>query len=232
MPKDEFFQSVRTAVRFLAPRVETDSPYLEPEGLERGLANATIWLTPKSVEGFDPADFSDLPSTERNTLVEEIEQFVAAAEDVPSHQPARADQVERALPHFRDIVSFVQRTMREEWVQSANRLLDEAQGWAQARDWPIRRYPKRIAEDLLGTYTLDKLVFAAEGSQLVLNPVGRFAPRTEGIFDLAVLPVYESMMVVRQRGRWFIESPPDRDERWDWSEAAFVETARKLARLA
>jgi len=232
MPKDEFFQSVRTAVGFLAPRVEADNPLLAPAGLEKGLANATIWLTPKSVEGFDPSDFGDLSQAEQAALVENVERFVDVAGGVPSNQPAQPEEIVKALPHFRDIVSFVQKTMREEWMRAATDLLNEAEGWACAKDWPTQRYPKTIAEDLLGTYELEKLLFAAEGSQLVLNPLGRFAPRSDGIFDFAVLPVYESMMIVRQHGRWFIESPPDRDERREWSEMAFVETALRLARLA
>ena len=57
-----------------------------------------------------------------------------------------------------------------------------------------------MTEDFIGQYKLDRLVYSAEGVQLALISVGRYAPGTEGMFDLAVMPAYDSVMVVRQGG--------------------------------
>jgi hypothetical protein len=232
MAKSEFFSNVRTAVRSLAPRVEADNPYTDSTRLERALRGATVWLTPKAVEGFEIKDFGDLPPGERNALAEHVRKFLKVARTVAPQEAAAPEQLREAVPQFLDIVVAVQKMMRDEWVAAARWLVDQATGWAQARAWPTQRYSRQISEDLIGTYQLDKLVFAVEGSQLVLNPLGRFAPGADGMFDLAVLPVYESVMVVRRGSRWYIHPMPREDNRREWSEAAFVETAGKLARLA
>ena len=88
-----------------------------------------------------------------------------------------------------------------------------------------------MTEDFIGTYKQERLVFAAEGAQLALVPVGRFAPGTEGLFDLAVMPAYDSVMVVRQGTRWFIHPLPGDEVRQDWSKEAFLTTSLRLARL-
>ena len=232
MAKQDFFQSVRTAVRFLAPRVETDNPYTKPSELEQRLRGAAIWLTPKSVEGFNPQDFCDVPEQERESLIQDVSSFIGVAEAVRPDRPAKPGEVETALPRFLKIVTTVQKLLSDEWIDAANRMLDEACAWAKARQWPTQFFPRQISEDFIGTYELRKLVFAVQGSQLVLNPVGRFAPGADGMFDLAVLPVYESVMILRQLGQWHIHPLSGENQRREWSEGAFVETAEKLARLA
>ena len=232
MAKNPFFQNVWTAVKFLAPRVEADNPYTKPEEIERALRGATIWLTPKSVEGFEPEDFEDIPQQERQALATNVKAFREVGETVPANAPATAEQVQEALPRFLKIVVSVQKMMCDEWIEAASTLIDQARSWALTKEWPTKCYAKQISEDFLGTYELTKLVFAAEGSQLVLNPVGRFAPGADGMFDLAVLPDYESVMVVRKEERWQIHPLAKGDKRRMWSETAFIETAEKLARLA
>jgi hypothetical protein len=232
MAKTDFFLSVRTAVAFLTPRVEVDNPYTDVRKMEQALGRAAIWLTPKSVEGFDPHDFADLPEQERQSLVENVQQFMHVAETVPSNQPATPQQIQAALLPFMNIVEAVREMVRREWIEAAGKLVESARGWAQVRQWPTRCFPRQISEDLIGNYQLEKLVFAPDGSQLVLNPEGRFAPGTDGMFDLAVLPVYEAVMVVRQGNRWYIHSLTGKDQPREWSETAFVETAEELARHA
>lgn len=232
MAKNDFFQNVRRAVGFVAPRAVADNPYTKPHEIERALRGATIWLTPRSVEGFDPRDFGELSPNDRDNLATSVESFVDIARKVDLKKPATADEVDRALPRFMSIFGVVQKSMRDEWRDAAEQLSDQARIWAEKREWPCKRYPKQISEDLIGAYELTKLVFAVEGSQLVLSPVGRFVPGSEGMFDLAVLPDYETAMVIRHQGKWFVQSFPDKDVREEWTEAAFIETSLRLARLA
>ncbi len=51
MARDEFFQNVRTAIRFAAPTVDLDNPYTDPKDLARVLRGTASWLTPRSVKG-------------------------------------------------------------------------------------------------------------------------------------------------------------------------------------
>jgi hypothetical protein len=49
MARDEFFRDIRRAVSFMAPRVETDSPFLDTNYIERMLRGADLWLSQKVV---------------------------------------------------------------------------------------------------------------------------------------------------------------------------------------
>jgi hypothetical protein len=230
--RDDFSRNVRRALLFMAPRVETDNPYSKPEYVERSLRGTDIWLAQASVAGFRPEDFTDLPSQERTRLEQAVNDFTNVVSSVPPKAPASKDQVEAALPLFMYIVRVIQGRLLDDWLRASEKLLTEAEEWARSAGWPTKRYPKEIAEDFIGTYRLDRLVFAAEGSQLALVPVGRFAPGTEGMFDLAVLPSYDSVMVVREGDRWFVHSLPGEDtRRKEWGKDVFVETCLKLARL-
>jgi hypothetical protein len=232
MAKEDFFLSVRNAVRFVAPRVEADGPYDDLDKLKKMLRAATIWLTPKSVAEYDPQDFASLPREEWEALEKDVSAFGAVARDVPPQQPATREQVQAALPPFLKVVKAVRKIMRDEWTGAAGELIEQARHWAEARNWPTSLYAKKISEDFIGTYELNRLIFAAQGAQLLLNPVGRFVSGADGMVEMAVLPAYDSVTVVRQEGRWRIGPLPGQKSRRDWSKAAFVEAAEMLARLA
>ncbi len=61
MSKQDFLNNFRIARNlFVHPRVTMDSSHLEPHELEQKLARAAIWLTPRSVQGFNASDFPEL----------------------------------------------------------------------------------------------------------------------------------------------------------------------------
>jgi hypothetical protein len=100
----EFWISVRTGARLLAPTSTVDSPKLDPSAIEGVLRRATIWLTPGVVAGFNEADFSFLPEDEQMKLKNLVHDFRRIAAQVPPTAPASDDQVKQALPLFRDII--------------------------------------------------------------------------------------------------------------------------------
>jgi hypothetical protein len=151
---------------------------------------------------------------------------------VNPNEPTRREQRKAALPPFTQIVKIVQGLVRDDWMSASAALLAEAEGWAREEGWPTKRFPKDITEDFIGNYRLDRLVYSAEGAQLALVPVGRFAPGTDGMFDLAVMPAYDSVTVVRDKGRWFIHALSGEEGRQDWSKEAFISKSLQLARLA
>src|SRR5438270_9868691 len=222
MARDEFFADVRRAVSFIAPRVEADSPCTDTNYLQRMLRGADLWLTPKVVEAFDPEEFADVDEAVRDALHRAVEEFRRAAVTVNPREPALPEQRDAALSPFTRIVKIVQDLIRDDWVSASTALLAEAEDWAKEQGWPTRRFPKDITEDFIGKYKLDRLVYSAEAAQLALIPVGRFAPGTDGLFDLAVMPAYDSVMVVRERGRWFSHPLLEESRRQDWSKGAFV----------
>ncbi|MHB1424702.1 MAG: hypothetical protein ACYC3I_16150 [Gemmataceae bacterium] len=229
MARDDFLRDIRRAVSFMAPRVETDSPFLDANYIERMLRGADLWLSQKVVEAFQPEDYLD--ERTREDLVQAVGEFRAVAQKVPPNAPATREQRDAALKPFRCIIQVVQTLVREDWLRASADLLAQAEGWAREAGWPTKRFPKDITEDFIGRYKQERLVYSAEGAQLALIPVGRYAPGTDGLFDLAVLPAYDSAMVVRQGEKWFIYPLPGEETRQDWSKEAFLSTSLKLARL-
>jgi hypothetical protein len=231
MARDEFFADIRRAVSFMAPRVEADRPFTDTNYIQRCLRGADLWLTPKVVEAFRKDDFSDVDEGVSDALTRAVNEFRRAAATVDPSQPALPAQRDAALSPFTQIVKIVQDLVRDDWLSASTALLAEAEEWAREHGWPTRRFPKDITEDFIGNYRLDRLVYSAEAAQLALIPVGRFAPGTDGQFDLAVMPAYDSVMVVRDKGRWFIHPLPGENRRQNWSKDAFVNKSLRLARL-
>jgi hypothetical protein len=60
MAREEFLLNLRTAAKFLSPKVQVNGVRLRPEFLERVLRQATIWLTSRAIEGFDAKDYPEL----------------------------------------------------------------------------------------------------------------------------------------------------------------------------
>ena len=230
--RNEFFADVRRAVSWMAPRVEADSPFTDTDYIQKMLRGIDFWLNPSVVKAFDPDDFADLDEDRREELVKAVDEFRRVTAEQNSGERSLEARRDAALSSFTQIVQAAQVLVRDDWVSASTALLAEAEAWANEQDWPTKRYSRDITEDFIGKYRLDRLVYSAEGSQLALIPVGRFAPGTDGLFDLAVLPAYDSVAVVRKQDRWFIHPLPEEEGQQDWSKEAFIEKSLQLARLA
>jgi len=103
----DFWTSVRTASRFIAPGAPADSPRLDSAKIEGLLRSAVVWLTPKSVEGFNPEDFDFLPLAERQDLIDSVNRFSDLARQVPPDKPATDQQIQQALSQFLRIVEIL-----------------------------------------------------------------------------------------------------------------------------
>jgi hypothetical protein len=104
MALQDFWISVRTAARLLAPQVVADAPRIDKESIERSLQRATLWLTPRAVDGFKEADFDFLAPEERTRLAKQVVDFRAVASTVSPKATASDETVKQALPLFRDII--------------------------------------------------------------------------------------------------------------------------------
>ena len=85
MAKQEFLENLRVARNlFVHPRVEADSRQIDTGAVAQLLARAAIWLTPKSVKGFNAADFPELGLDKQKELQDAYQAFMAVAKEVPS----------------------------------------------------------------------------------------------------------------------------------------------------
>jgi hypothetical protein len=211
MAKSDFILSVRSAVGFLDSEVQTDSESLDSEEIREQVRHAVVWLTPKSVEGFVPQDFAELPEPQRNELNAQVVAFRSIAEQVPADSRATHQQIEAALPHFLRIVSLVREALLPKWVADLDMLVSQAESWCEQQDWPHKRQSKVIRERLLGRYEVEQLRFHTGRAGFMLDPVARFVPGALGLVDLYILPTLDTVMILRTEDDWVVhvERPGD-----------------------
>jgi hypothetical protein len=89
MAKQEFLENFRIARNlFIHPLVEAGRSHPDAGAVTQLLARAAIWLTPKSVKGFNAADFAELEPDRQRELEDAFQAFMAVAKEVPSDEPA------------------------------------------------------------------------------------------------------------------------------------------------
>jgi hypothetical protein len=109
MAKQEFLDSLRVARNlFFHPRVQTDSPHLDPAALAQQLARGAIWLTPKSVHGFNVGDFPELSPAQQAELKAAVDEFSTVAHQVPPAAPPTPEQLSAAKTAFTKILTILQ----------------------------------------------------------------------------------------------------------------------------
>jgi hypothetical protein len=97
MAKQEFLDNFRVARNlFFHPRVEAG----DPKALEQRMARAAIWLTPKSVKGFNEDDFPELGPGRQRELQAAVKEFLEVAKQVPPQEPATTEQFAKAKEAF------------------------------------------------------------------------------------------------------------------------------------
>ena len=122
--------------------------------------------------------------------------------------------------------------IRDDWIAAVDQLVREAESWSQKQNWAVRREPKTVVEDRLGTYTVPRLLIHSTTGRLLLDPVARYIPGGLGLVDLSVLPSYDSVMIPRTEDGWYLHPISEEGSRRPWSEQAFLDTARQLVESA
>lgn len=103
----DFWNNIRAGASLTSSQAVVDSPRLNAERIESILRSATSWLTPKSVEGYDPDDFDFLADEERQRLTDNIKHFRATASKVPHIGPPTNEQIREAMPEFENILKTI-----------------------------------------------------------------------------------------------------------------------------
>jgi hypothetical protein len=82
---------------------------------------------------------------------------------------------------------------REEWLRHLGDLVALVKGWAEGSGWRTRIIEKSMQDSVLGPYKAPAMLMQRETVEVILDPVGRFAPGTEGVVDLYLLPAYDDI---------------------------------------
>jgi hypothetical protein len=93
--------------------------------------------------------------------------------------------------------------VRDEWVRAVEQLVADVESWCKANDWPTRRIEKRLEDTRIGEYYAPALVIQVDLVKLMLEPVARFTPNSDGVVDLYRMPEYaDTASLFRRGGKW------------------------------
>jgi hypothetical protein len=107
--KRDFLENFRIARNLFAHgKVSADSPTIDPAAIERTLTRAAIWLTSKSVSGFNAAHFPELGASKQQELLSAVQSFLAVAREVPSDKPATGEQYGNAVVAFAKLLMILE----------------------------------------------------------------------------------------------------------------------------
>jgi hypothetical protein len=83
--------------------------------------------------------------------------------------------------------------VRDTWMARLCELVDRIDSWARELDWATRRIEKKMEDSQLGTYKAPALLMQKETTRVLLDPIARFVPGTEGLVDLYLMPAYDDI---------------------------------------
>ena len=107
--KQEFLDKFRIARNpFVHPRVPTDPAYVDPHAAAQMTARAALWLTSKSVSGFNADDFRELGIDRQSELQTAVREFRDIAVKVPANVPATPEQLGNAHVAFAKLLQLLQ----------------------------------------------------------------------------------------------------------------------------
>lgn len=220
MAPEEFLKYLSRALRSRPRRVAANGQPANDPG-EPFDHRAAIDL----ITAFDAADFSDLPAGVRKALGNEFRLLGTALRSSPPDRAAAADALHR-------IAEVVGPEVRAEWVAAVEELVGQAEAWARARDWAVKRFPKEIDEGPLGRYEVPQLLVHLREGRVLLDPQTRFVAGGTGLIDAYAMPSLGGRPLVRRAGGWeFLPAKANGRSR-AWSEAAFEAVVRGLVRDA
>jgi hypothetical protein len=82
---------------------------------------------------------------------------------------------------------------RDEWLRQLRDLVAQIKGWAAGSGWRTREIEKSKRDSVLGRYKAPAMLMQRGTVEVILDPVGRFAPGTDGVVDLYLLPAYHDI---------------------------------------
>lgn len=77
---------------------------------------------------------------------------------------------------------------RNRWLELLSSLVAQIREWATDLDWSVKDVPKVMQDSTLGRYQAPGLLLQKDFTKLLLEPIARAAPGTEGVVDLYLMP--------------------------------------------
>jgi hypothetical protein len=95
---------------------------------------------------------------------------------------------------------------RDEWIQLLRELVTQVDGWVNPAEWSTREIDKEMEDSVLGPYNAPALLMQRAFVRVLLEPITRFAPGTDGVVDLYRMPAYDDIAsLYRVAGEWKLD---------------------------
>lgn len=92
---------------------------------------------------------------------------------------------------------------RREWLDRLGKLVGSVKQWATDLSWSTKVIEKKMEDPEIGNYKAPALLVQEELIRILLEPVARSAPGTEGLVDLYLMPSYDDIAsLYYYNGRW------------------------------
>ncbi|MBV9124501.1 MAG: hypothetical protein JO112_14175, partial [Planctomycetes bacterium] len=89
------------------------------------------------------------------------------------------------------------------WIDRVTELVAAVEQWAKELGWATKRVEKKLDDARVGTHRIPALLMQADTCRIILEPVGRSAPGTDGVVDLYLMPAYDDIAnIYHYGGRW------------------------------
>lgn len=226
MAREDFYISLYRADELLAPLK------LYWPGSKTTPLRGDPWLTPDSVEGFDPDDFADWPEPEREKLRAEVEAFLEIARQIPPKTKAPKATVKQARKHLEAAIKIVRKRVLAEWLEAQEQMIQEAEAAAKAKGWYVEKDEMNLEEGLLRTYKAPTLLIRTWDREMRLMPIARFCAGGKGAVDLKVSPTYERFYAITFKdGLWQIVSLQGRQNKRPFNRQTFANTISRLSQF-
>jgi hypothetical protein len=92
------------------------------------------------------------------------------------------------------------------WLSRLSSLVNEVEGWVKELGWSTRRIEKPMEDSQIGKYRAPSLLLQEGTDRILLEPIARSAPGTEGVVDLYLMPAYDDIAsLFYDDGHWNLQ---------------------------
>ncbi len=95
---------------------------------------------------------------------------------------------------------------RSRWIMRVSDLVAQIECWAKELGWATRRIDKTLEDSWIGKHRVPALLLQQDTCRIILEPIGRSAPKAQGVVDLYLMPAYDDIASLYfTRGRWNLD---------------------------
>lgn len=103
--------------------------------------------------------------------------------------------------------------IRDAWIRRLNELVGDVETWAGSFDWTTRRVDKSMKDPVIGPYKAPGLIMQKEFTRILLDPISRATPGSDGLVDIYRMPALDDIASLYfHGGRWNVHYRAPNDE--------------------